>query len=153
MINFEIAKIDVKNFDLTVKTQKYREFETEWSDEAIRTLIIQRMHHCEYKLLRAIHQEEAFLCNHSDSQIVIFVDKDGNEYGHFSEPTYNSMVEFLNYFVLNRGIIQQALRQYLSNIHNDDRDRYEIQSILEKYNKKEQDLENTLTELILVLES
>lgn len=147
-----MKKIDQKELGLLVKSQEYKSCNSEWLNEALNCLIQQRVIHCKSQLDYAMSKDEAFYCNHSNSDIIIYVNKDGNNYGHFGIPTYNHMVDYLNDGLpYDKGIIQQALRQHLENLHSDNAYRYAVCSVLSEYQKDEKYLEGALTELLLIL--
>ena len=149
-----MEKINVKELGLPVKSQEYRPFDHKWIDEVIKLLIEQRVKHCKAELDNAKNRDEAYICNHSNSQYIIYVDENGKEYGHFGVPTYNHMVDFLEGGMpYDKGIIQQALRQHFHNIKTREfMDCCEnVIKILKSYNKLIADLENVLTEMMLIL--
>ena len=151
--NKTMEKINPKELGLLVKSQTYRNYDREWLYTAIETLIRLRVTHCSSALDLAMSRDEAYLCNHSDSEYIIYVDQNGEEYGHFSAPLYNVMVEFLDgHQPYSRLIIQQAIRQYLYNKNNDNAYRYAVMEVLSESNKIEQDLENALTEMIVLFD-
>lgn len=147
-----MKKIDPKELGLLVKSQEYKPFDNKWLDEAVMLLIRQRVQHCKEALDDAMAKGEAYLCNHSDSQYIIYVN--GNEYGHFGVPTYNHMIDYLNGGLpYDKGIIQQALRQHLYNVRYDGftSELETVKDLLLTHNKTRSDLENALTEMMLVL--
>ena len=150
-----MEKLNIKDLNLLVTAREIKLPEIDWLHEAIELLIKQRVQHCRTELENAMLKDEAFFQNSFESPIIVYKNKSGKFYGHFSVPTYNSMIEFLNHTdsiscYINRGIVQQALRQYfyiLSNIKKFEGFCFN----LAKYNKNYEDLEGALTELMLVL--
>lgn len=156
-----MEKINIKDLNLLVTSKEIKMPEVDWIYEAIELLIKQRIKHCKSQLDEAISKDEAFFQNHLESQIIVYKDKSGEFYGHFSVPVYNDMIEFLNHtdlaaWHINRGIVQQALRQYLQILPEDEfdcgDDLLELRKLLyNKYKKNQDDLEGALTELMLVI--
>lgn len=146
-----MKKINSKELELLVKSvEPCHSLDTQWITEAIRVLILQRIQHCYAQLDNAISKDEAFFANHLESQVIIYVDN--HQYGHFGIPTYNHMVEYLeDNMPEDKLIVQQALRQYFENIRLKDTNYYEVLDILTKWSKGESDLENALTEMMLIL--
>lgn len=139
---------------LLVKSQEYRPFDNKWIDDVVNVLIQQRVQHCKKALDDAMNKNEAYFCNHLNSQYIMYVDENGKEYGHFSAPVYNHMVDFLDGGMpFDRLIIQQALRQYFYNVRYDGftEDFDKVINMLKNYDKTRSDLENVLTEMMLVL--
>ena len=80
-----MEKINVKDLNLLVASREIKLPDNKWLYEAIELLINQRVAHCRKALDSAIKNEEAFLQNHLDSQIIIYKSKQcGRIYGHFS---------------------------------------------------------------------
>lgn len=147
-----MKKINPKELGLLVKSQEYKPFDNKWLDEAIMLLIKQRVKHCKMQLDRAMAKGEAYLCNHLGSQYIIYVDNDGNAYGHFGTPTYNHMIDYLKGGLpYDKMIVQQALRQHHTNCRLRDMHCLEIYDKLSDFSKTREDLENALTEMMLGL--
>lgn len=146
-----MKKIYSDELNLLVHTKSFNQPETKWIDKAIELLIQQRVNHCKAKLDVAMSHDEAFFTNHLNSQYITYIDKDRNEYGHFSIPVYNMMIDYLINSELHRGIVQQALRQFTHNIITFNTCKYEVKFLLEDYDKTEEDLANALTEIMLIL--
>lgn len=141
-----MEKIDSSKLGLLVKSVPFRKYDNNWMHRVITLLIQQRVHHCKSQLDEAMNNDEAFFMNHSDSETIVY--KNG---GHFAIPVYNEMVDWLDHGVdYNREITQQALRQHLNNLHNKDRNWDTVINLLSEYRKTERDLENVLTEILLV---
>ena len=150
-----MEKINIKDLNLLVTSKEIKTPNPDWIYKAIELLIKQRVQHCKSELDEAISKSEAYFQNCLESQIIVYKDKSGNFYGHFSVPVYNNMVEFLNHTdsiscYINKGIVQQALRQCFYNCHHESAMDI-VLMLLENYGKTKQDLEGALTELLLVM--
>ena len=151
-----MEKINVKDLNLLVASREVKLPDNKWIYDAIELLINQRVKHCKLQLDKAIKNDEAFLMNHFDSPIVLFKSKlGGRVYGHFTEPVYNQMIVYLNHpeesaIYLDRGIAQQALRQYFYDLRYRKTD--DLEKLLNEYQKDFKHLEDALTEIMLVLD-
>lgn len=150
-----MERIDITKYNLPVTEREHELPKLDWLYEAIKLLINQRVAHCRSQLEETIKKGEAYI-EYKYSPIVFYKNAKGEEYGHFSEPVYNDMIEFLNHidhieYHLNKMIVQQALRQYFYNSHNYSSLNNDMLLILEKYNKTYEDLEGALTEMMLVM--
>lgn len=141
-----MKKINTKDLNLLVANVEFKGLNTEYIEECVKFLISLRVNHCRTQLEEAIKKDEAFYANHLDSEIIFFYGKSGKEYGHFSGPVYNIMMDFLNGDEQfdSPMIVQQALRQMFYLKENSD-----LKQILQKYNKTEEDLYMALTEMLL----
>lgn len=150
-----MEKINVKDLNLLVASREIKLPDNKWLYDAIELLINQRVSHCYKALNIAITNDEAFMQNHCDSQIIIYKSKQcGRIYGHFSVPVYNNMIEYLNNsdapaLYINKGIVQQALRQYFYDIRYRDTDC--LEKLLDEYQKDFKHLEDALTEIMLII--
>ena len=150
-----MEKINVKDLNLLVASREIKLPDNKWLYDAIELLINQRVSHCYKALNIAITNDEAFMQNHCDSQIIIYKSKQcGRIYGHFNVPVYNNMIEYLDNsdapaLYINSGIVQQALRQYFYDLRY--RKTGDLEKLLDEYQKDFKHLEDALTEIMLII--
>ena len=144
-------KIQMSDLNLSVKESVRKTPDKDWVNEIIYALIWQRINYYRNELEKAMAKGHAYQMNTVNSEIVIY-NNGSEEYGHFSIPIYNTLVDWYEkFFELNRFVVQQALRQHLINLNDiSSLNTKRIISINRKYDQTLDDVGLMLTELMMI---